>query len=97
VADRVTVVALIQAKPGLEERVAAELEALLEPTRAEGCLDFDMHRSATDPARFMFHENWTSEAALESHFATPHIRRWLALVDELCAAPLDVTRWSPVA
>jgi quinol monooxygenase YgiN len=96
--ERVAVVALIRAKPGQEERVASELRALLEPTRAEtGCLNFDMHRSTTDPGRFMFHENWTSEEALEAHFRTPHIQRWVSLVDELCAEPLDVTRWQPVA
>jgi quinol monooxygenase YgiN len=33
-----------------------------------------MHQGATDPSLFLFHENWTSKAALEAHFETPRIR-----------------------
>jgi quinol monooxygenase YgiN len=44
----------------------------------------------------MFHENRSSEGELEAHFQTAHRRRWLALIDGLCAGPLDVTRWQRV-
>lgn len=95
---RVTVVALIRAKPGAEQRVEQELRALLEPTRAEkGCINYDMHRSTTDPARFMFHENWDSEDDLNVHLQSAHIQRWIGLADELLAEPIEISRWSPVA
>lgn len=92
--DQVTVIARIKAKRGMESRVKDELTKLLEPTREEeGCINFDMHESLDDASQFMFHENWTSEAALRRHFETPHIRNWVALTAELLAEPLDVTTW----
>src|SRR3990172_11140649 len=95
--NTVTVVARIKAKPDRVERVHQELLKLLAPTRAEdGCLNFDMHQGAADPAHFLFHENWTSEDALKRHFETPHIKQWLAVAPELLAEPLEVTLWRRV-
>src|SRR5881296_1228289 len=64
---KVTVIARIKAKTGEVQRVKEELLKLLAPTRAEnGCINFDMHQGAADHSQFLFHENWTSEAALEA-------------------------------
>jgi quinol monooxygenase YgiN len=81
----------------MKQRVRRELAALLEPTRAEkGCINYDMHQALTDPALFLFHENWTSAADLDAHLASPHIQRWIRLADELLAEPIEITRWTPV-
>jgi len=56
-----------------------------------------MHQGTTDPAQFLFHENWTSEAALKAHFETPHIKNWLKQAEGLLAEPLEVTLWNRVA
>jgi len=94
---RVTVVARIKAKPGMEARVRDELRKLLAPTRAEaGCLNFDMHASAESEGDFLFYENWTSKQHLEAHFQTPHIKNWLKLSEELCAEPVEVGLWKQV-
>ena len=51
----VTVLALLRAKPGLEEEVKRELMALQGPTLSEeGCINYDLHQSKEDPSRFMF-------------------------------------------
>ena len=95
---KVTVIARIRAKAGRAQRVKEELLKLLAPTRAEnGCINFDMHQGATDHAQFLFHENWTSEAALKAHFETPHIENWLEQAEGLLAEPLEVTLWNRVA
>ena len=61
---KVTVIARIKAKTGEVQRVKEELLKLLAPTRAENaCINFDMHQGAADHSQFLFHENWTSEAA----------------------------------
>ena len=96
-AEPVTVIARIRAKIGLEDRVYQELTKLLAPTRAEaGCLNYDMHRNLEDPSLFLFHETWASEAALNRHFQTAHIAHWLSVIPEVCAEPLEVTRWTRV-
>ncbi len=90
----VTLIARIHAKPGKEDETREELEALLEPTRAEtGCINYDMHLSADDPALFMFHENWTDRQALDQHRATPHLKAFMEKESQLLAKPVDITLW----
>jgi len=92
-----TVIARIKAKPGMENRVRQELEKLLAPTRIEqGCINYDMHQSTSEPALFLFHENWTTEADLDRHLRAPHIQNWIALSDQLLAEPIEITRWTRV-
>ena len=57
----VTVVAAFEARPGREAELRAALIELVAPTRLEaGCLNYDLHQSPEQPAKFLFHENWTS-------------------------------------
>ncbi len=61
----VTVVATFQARPGKEAELRAALIGLVATTRKEaGCLNYDLHVSPEDQAKFLLHENWTSEALL---------------------------------
>lgn len=95
--QQVTVVVRLKAKAGKEAQVRQELFNLLAPPPAEqGCLNFDMHEAPSNPALFMFHENWTSEDRLKQHFETPHIKRWIKLAETLLAEPLELTRWRKV-
>ena len=92
-ADQVTVVVRIRAKPGMESRVREELVSLLAPTRQEkGCINYDMHQSSSDPALFLFHENWASEEDLKRHFDAPHIKRWILEAKALLAEPMELSR-----
>lgn len=92
---RVTVVARIRATPGMESRVEKELRALLAPTRAErGCIHYDMYQSAENPAEFLFFESWESDADLDAHLESPHIRAWFELSKQLLAEPIEIWRWS---
>jgi quinol monooxygenase YgiN len=95
--DKLTVVARIKAKPGMEERARQELMKLLAPTRAEpGCINYDMHQSINDESLFLFHENWTSEEDLKRHLQTPHLQNWFQQADELLAEPVEITLWKQV-
>ena len=94
---QVTVIARVRAKQGMEETVKNTLVGLLEPSRAdEGCINYDLHQDQENPALFMFHENWTSEEALNKHLATPHLQAFIKKADELLAEPLDVTLWKAI-
>ena len=69
-----TIVATIHAKPDQIDFVKAELEKLPPLTRGEeGCLRYDMHQDNSDPAHFMFYENWESRELWQVHMNTPHI------------------------
>ena len=96
--DSLTVIAHVRAKPGEESRVRQILEGLLAPTRAEaGCINYDLHQSQTDPALFVFYENWESEGHLETHARSPHIQSFRKLADETLAEPVQITKWQIVA
>lgn len=93
----ITVVATFQARAGKEAELKAALLGLLAPTRKEaGCLNYDLHESPEDPARFLFHENWTSKPQLDAHLQSAHIQVLLPRVDELCTAFPEIKIWERI-
>lgn len=92
-----TVIATFHARPGKEAELRAALIGLLAPTRKEsGCVNYDLHGAPGDAGLFLFHENWTSQAALDTHLQSPHIKALLPRVDELCTAFPQITTWEKV-
>ncbi len=94
----VTVIATFEARPGKETELRNALIGLVAPTRQEaGCLNYDLHILPEQPAKFLFHENWTTKAALDTHLQTPHIQALLPRVGELCVAAPEITIWDRIA
>ncbi len=88
----VTVLALLKAKPGLEEEVKRELMALQGPTRSEeGCINYDLHQSKEDPSCFMFYENWKSQEDLDKHLQMPYLTAFREKAGDLLAEPTSIT------
>lgn len=93
-AKPVTVIATFHARPGKEAALRAGLIDLLAPTRKEaGCLDYDCHQSADNPAKFLFHENWTSKAHLDAHLQSAHVQALSSRMNELCTEFPQITLW----
>ena len=93
-----TVVAEMKAKPGKEEALRHALLALVEPTRKEaGCVQYDLHVHTTDPGRFVFYENWSSEDHLARHSQSEHLKHFGTLRGELLEAPPSVERFKRIA
>ena len=96
-AKNITVVATFQARPGKETELKNALIGLVAPTRNEaGCLNYDLHASPEDPAKFLFHENWTSKAHLDAHLANTHIEALLPRMGELCVALPEIKIWDRI-
>ena len=94
----ITVVATFQARPGKETELKIALIGLVAPTRKEaGCLNYDLHASPEDPAKFLFHENWASQAHLDAHLQAAHIQALLPRVGELCVAFPEIKIWDRIA
>lgn len=97
-AKTVTVVATFHAKPGQEAELKKALISLVAPTRQEkGCLNYDLHVSAEDPTKFLFHENWTSKADLDAHLKNTHIQVLLPRLDTLCVGLPEIVVWEKIA
>jgi len=94
----ITVVAMFQARPGKEAELKNALIGLVALTRQEaGCLNYDLHSLPEDATRFLFHENWTSQAHLEAHLQSAHLKALLPRVDELCVAFPEIKIWERIA
>jgi quinol monooxygenase YgiN len=82
--DLLTVIAHMRAKPGKEDELRRELEALVEPTTQEdGFVNYDLHVAVSDDGSFYLYENWESEEKLDAHLETPHLERFAGLLDDL--------------
>ena len=97
-AKTITVVATFEAKPGKEAELQQALIGLVAPTRQEaGCLNYDLHVLPEEPAKFLFHENWTSKAHLDAHLQSAHIKALLPRVPELAVAKPELKIWERIA
>ena len=93
----VTLIVVLRAKEGHELLLQAELRALINPTRKEdGCLRYDLYKSADGPNAFLLHELWASREHHRLHTQTPHFLRWDARKDALLASR-EATFWQPLA
>jgi len=97
-AKTITVVATFQAQRGKEAELKKALISLVAPTRKEaGCINYNLHISPEDPARFLFHENWTSKAALDAHLTNTHIQVLLPRLGELAVGMPEIKIWEKIA
>jgi quinol monooxygenase YgiN len=92
-----TLTATMRVKPGEEERFLAAARQVLEPTRAEdGCVDYRLHQSADSPGSFIFYENWRSRDDLDRHMEAPHIRAFVAAIEPILEAPMELRAWNEI-
>ena len=65
------------ARPGEEDAVAAAIDALIEPSRAEpGNLAYQPHRDPADPCVFLLYEQYADVAAYRAHGESEHFQRY---------------------
>ncbi|WP_225729453.1 MULTISPECIES: putative quinol monooxygenase [unclassified Nocardia] len=83
------VVAEFRAATGQEDRLRTALEAMIEPSLSEaGCLAYQPYVDPNDAAHMVVVEEWTSEAALDEHFATAHFAHVAEVLERILAEPL---------
>ena len=96
--NKVTVLALVKAKKGLEETLMQECLSLVNPTRSEpGCIDYDLHQATNDKSVFMFYENWKTMEDLEKHRETPHLKAFREKAGGLLEKPIEVTLFEMIS
>jgi len=95
---KITILARMKAKQGMEEEVKQELLSLVGPTRAEaGCINYDLHQSTENRCLFMLYENWVSKRALEEHIGMPYLKAFMKKTKEVLAEPADITLWEGIS
>lgn len=77
----VPVIAIFRVKPGTETTVENLFRSVIDTTLAEeGCISYQLNLDTKDARRFIWTEEWQSQALLDRHLNAPHI---LALFSEL--------------
>jgi len=65
-----------RAKEGKEDRLAAVIEEMTPPSRAEpGNLFYQAQRAVDDPQLFYLYEQYADEAAYQAHMDSEHFTR----------------------
>ncbi len=94
----VRVVAHFNARPETADAIREIVTGFIAPTRKEaGCISYVLMRNDSDPLEFTFVEEWTSNAALDAHLQTPHLRAGAAQLAGLLARPGDIRRYTVIA
>jgi quinol monooxygenase YgiN len=55
-----------------------------------GCINYRIYEDTEQPNEFVFVEEWADDAALQSHFATPHIAQFMGAITDTLVAPPEV-------
>ncbi len=82
--ESVNVLVTFKAKPGKEKEAEKVLTSFLAPThREEGCVSYTVHRRKDKLGTYFFIEKWRSQADLDKHLGSAHIKPALAKFPEL--------------
>ena len=89
---KVTILAQIKAKKGMEEELKQESLALVAPSRSElGCINYDLHQVESDKSLLIFYESWVSKEDFEKHQDMPYLKDWYEKVKTLSTGSPEVT------
>lgn len=93
----VRIMARISARAGSETKLRAILQSLLGPSRGEaGCVSYELFGNEDNPLEFVTVEQWTDQAAVDAHLATPHVANAITLASELLTQPPLIHRFRQV-
>ena len=85
------IIARFTAKPESVAALRTLLVGMLAPTRQEaGCIRYELLNNTADATDFTFVEEWASQAAIDAHMQTPHLKAVLVDSAPLVACPVDV-------
>lgn len=74
----------------VEEFSAASIKNMTLALQEEGCERFDFYRSAADPIKYVFVEEWTTRKHLDAHFATAHFGEFMTAVESCLSAEPEI-------
>jgi quinol monooxygenase YgiN len=91
------IIARVIALPDRIEETQELMIGLLEPTRQEsGCIRYDLFQNQADPREFTFLEEWTDQAALDAHLASPHLQAAFAKIPTLLSTEPVISIYHPL-
>lgn len=83
----IIVIGRVKVEEANRDALVAAAEEMQNASREEeGCIRYGFFSAVEDPLSFVAVEEWRDRAALDEHFATPHLRKFsetlLSLISE---------------
>ena len=77
-------IAVLDAKPGLEDAFRSRIVELVRNVRQEpGCTVFNAYEARDTPGRFYLYEVYTDAAAFAAHLETDHVHAFISAIPDL--------------
>ena len=77
-------IAILDAKPGLEDAFRESILQLVRAVRREpGCVTFTAYEARDTPGRFYLYEVYTDAAAFATHLQTEHVHTFISTIPDL--------------
>ena len=90
----IKVIARVTSLPDKVEELKSLLLNLVEPTRREqGCISYYLLQDKTDPAEFVFIEEWANDSAIDNHMTTSHVQEAFSKAQSLFAKAPDISKY----
>jgi quinol monooxygenase YgiN len=87
----VLVIGRVRCEPDNREALVAACERMQEASRLEeGCIRYGFFAAVDDPNTLVAVEEWEDRAALDRHFAEPHLREFAAELGKLVSERPEV-------
>ena len=84
----------IRVKPDRrEDAIRLALDVSRETVKEAGCRSYRFYADIEDPGLFFLFEEWDGPEALEKHFATPHMARFMTEAPALLAGGIEINRY----
>ena len=81
------------ARAGQEANLETALHQLQTLSRTDdGCIDYSVFVDSSDEERFVLHEEWVDQEALDDHNLKAHVIDFVAQTESLLKEPFTVTR-----
>lgn len=83
----IAITVFLEAHPEHTDALLAEIVENAGHSRKEpGCRKWEYSRHLQDPLKFCLYEVYDDVAAMESHLASPHVKRWMEEAPKYFAA-----------
>lgn len=90
----IVITGTIPTRPEKRDAAIAAMVIMQEASLAEpGCNKYQFGFASQDPALAMIVEEWVDQAALDAHFATPHMAAFGLTLRDVVAGAGSVTRY----
>ena len=94
----IVVTAVLQAKEGKEKEMEEVLKGIFPHVQSEeGTLKYILHRSQSNPGRFLFYEKYKDQDAFAAHGATPYLAELFAKVGPLMEGEPSLEMYEEIA